>query len=219
MKLKLMFLFSILLIIPSAILGALLKSEFTDIGTGEDPLQHFNVGMINDDLLDNAVQNMHETLDECPIILRVMAESEEEFVFLRTKQRVKVLEVYKGDNLRVGDSIYITKYQSSVFFEQKAVNMGFVNTMIPNDEYLIFLESKIISVDNREAIYETPGYIIAPIFAYKDRENELVDPIRQDYISASYSMLMNNEFFAVSQEGIDKLNNLKDILQARYPAD
>jgi len=218
MKIRLLVIVTLILLIPSAVIGGLSKSSYTNITAEKEPLHFFSVGLISDNLLEKTISLMEEDLDNCNYILRVKAERDQEFIFLLTKQCVMVQEIYKGEGLKTGEKIEITKNSSYIFYDQMGINMAFVNAMKPGEEYLVFLDSKIDALDPNDNVYITPEYLIAPIFSYNARENTIATPKSKENSSVPYSEVQENEFFVTSQQGIEKLNQLKEVLFLRYPA-
>lgn len=156
---------------------------------------------------------------EANYILRVVPIENMEVIFMDTLQKVEVLEVYRGDGLAIGDEIFITAYSGLTQVNQSTdigvintVNMGFVNELKSGEEYLVFLNSKINTVDSKEIVYQAPEYIITPFFSCTERDNNIAITESEESTYVSYSEVSSNEFFVSSQLGIEALNDLKSYL-------
>lgn len=218
MRVRTIALLTAVLFAIAAVIGLVNRSSFTNY-TAEG-LESFNVAVASDELIDRALDGIEADLSNSRYILRVRADSGMQYTFKCTEEPVTVLEVYKGDGVQVGEQIKIVRDNSRIFFDEtREINMNFVNEMKAGDEYLVFLsthlESKAI---NNQNVYMTSEFLITPIFSYSDRENTPVVPEDMSYTVVPYTEVENNEFFAVTQYGIDRLNELKAKLLEQYPA-
>lgn len=94
--------------------------------------------------------------------------------------------------------------------------MGFVNFMEEGEEYLLFLEEKVDTLDPSDNVYLVVDTIVSPVFAYRDRNNIIVE--RDEEISyVPFSEVSQNEFFVNSNEVLDILTGLKHDLIEKFP--
>ncbi len=221
---------TLVLVVIAAIAGCIHKSAYTNYT--KDSLGSFNIALLDYESAKRAKDFMMNELEkECEYIVRARAVTELQFVFLRTKQRVEVREVYKGDDIEVGEKVDIAAGGSHIFFEGvgtgKSINFGFVNAMVPDEEYLLFLESKVESDFSYEDnlpydVYRSPPVIIEPVFAYQERESVPVTPdgeVLDDEMlnEAKYSEVKDYEYFVDSREALDCLLELRAAMIERYP--
>lgn len=130
---------------------------------------------------------------ESNYILKVTPTDGVKFSFLCYTEPVKILEVYKGDNLHSGDEIEILRNSSNIFWDMNntdSVNMGFVNLMNPNEEYLVFLKDKI----SEKAIYKTVPCLMATIFSYENHDNMIILKDGSEASITSYQEVCNKNF-------------------------
>ncbi len=212
------------LMVIATIVGCIHKSAYTNYT--KDSFDSFYVGVLDYGLAENAQNAMKDELEKVSeYIVRVKAVTDLQFVFLRAKQRVEVQEVYKGDGVEVGEEIDVTVDGSHIFFEgdvPMSINLDFVNVMEPNEEYLLFLESKVESDFSYEDgfpydVYRGSPSIIAPFFSYRERESVPVTPDRGAYRAVPYAEVKDSEYFVTSQEALDCLLVLKATMLERYP--
>lgn len=217
MRVRTIALITAILFVLAAVAGVINRQSFTNYTA--DGLVNFKVGLLHDSLVDSTIDYMEEELSNANYILRVRAGSGMEFLFGSTQEPVTVVEVYKGEDLGVGDKIKITRASSAMFMDNMSVNMGFVNEMRTGDEYLVFLDYLIDTDTVKEKnVYMLSGSIVTPIFSYSDRENTPVVPEDMSYTVVPYTEVENNEFFTITQYGVDRLNELKATLLEQYPA-
>ena len=178
-----------------------------------------------DDLEEENIMKKAEVRSNINYIIRVKAVEEPEFKFLRTAQKVEIQQVYGGEGIQVGDTIEVMVSGNALFFEdeesttQSHINVGFANKMEVGKDYLVFLNRKLVSLDNSEIIYVSPEMIFTGIFAYEEKENKIVDSITESGHFAKYTDVKDNEFFAASEEALNYLLDLKKELIEKYPMD
>lgn len=200
----------------AVVVGIWNRQTYTDITKQDDLMNNFYVAVLNDELTSNIVQRMEDELPNASIILKAKAEGEIKHMFKLNKQLVSVEEVYKGDGINKGDKIFIMAPNWRFYFDDMSINMGFVNLLEKDNEYLIFLKEKLetldISDNNTYCLVDT---IIAPIFNFNDKENTIVS-IKDDNYYVPYSYISKNEFFVSTQGSIDKIEKLKHNLLYEY---
>lgn len=198
------------------IIGIIYRQSYTNITAQPNPLENFSVALWDVNIgPPNFMDILRDELPESQFIIRAKSLGQIEYRFKIKKQLVEVLEVYKGDELKAGDVIWVTSLGSRFFFQDMTANMGFVNVMEPNQEYLIFLEEKLESMNKNEVVYGVPGFIISPIFSYNDYDHKIISV--SDGVSVPYKEVKDNEFFVSSEEALQALMNLKHDLLQLYP--
>lgn len=197
------------------IIGIIYRQSYTNITAQPNPLENFSVALWDVNIgPPDFIDLLRDELPESNFIIRVKSLGQIEYLFKAKKQLVEVLEVYKGDEIEVGDVIWVAG--GPLFFDGMTANMGFVNVMEPNQEYLIFLEEKLESMNKKEVVYGVPGFIISPIFSYNDYDHELLS-VSEGNRYVPYKEVKNNEFFVSSEEALQALMNLKHDLLQLYP--
>lgn len=203
-------------LIAAVIIGILNKQTYTNITNMDNAMDNFSVAVLNNELVLNTIDRMEEDLPNANIILKVKAEGEVENMFKLYKQRVVVEEVYNGDDIKKGDMIFIRAGQWRYYFDDMSANMGFINLLEKDNEYLIFIKEKVNSLDiNDNNTYCLVDTIIAPVFNYEDKENVIVKNSK-DNCYVSYSEVRKNEFFVNSQDSLNKLEEFKHKLIKDY---
>ncbi len=185
--------------------------------THYDTLEHFDVALLNDDMLGIVRSSVTGMTGRSSNIVRVRCTSEVKLADKVSMQSAEVVHVFKGDDIKEGEEILILPFNSWIFGDDKSINMGFVNAMMPGDEYLAFLNDAYKVIDKDYVIYETTEALMSPIFSYKDHEN--VIPDIQDIGEGSYveyGLVENNEFFVGSEKVNDELKMLKDEIMRKY---
>ncbi len=215
------------LVVMAIIAGCIHKSAYTNYT--KDSLDSFEVALLDYELAENMKEIMMESLElECEYIVRVRAVTGLQFFFLSSKQRVEVREVYKGDDVEVGEEIDVAV--TDMFYGDegmsRSLGLGFVNAMEPNEEYLLFLKSKVVSDFSYEDnlpydVYRSSDFVVAPIFAYQERESVPITPdgeVDDERLSkVPYSEVKGYEYFVESQEALDCLRELRAAMIERYP--
>lgn len=198
------------------IIGIIYRQSYTNITAQPNPLENFSVALWDVNIgPPNLMDILRDELPESQFIIRAKSLGQIDYVYKAKKQLVEVLEVYKGDELEVGDVIWVVA-GGPLFFEVMTANMGFVNVMEANQEYLIFLEEKIETMNKNEVVYGVPGFIISPIFSYNDYDHEILS-VSEDNRYVPYKEVKDNEFFVSSEEALQALMNLKHDLLQLYP--
>ncbi len=218
MKLKYVFVITAAMFFAALAFGLYCKASYLDYNEEEEPLNEFQVGLFPDALLEMQLERMNEILPSSNYILAVRCEGKTFFRYYCTSQSVVVEHVFAGEGLEQGDKIDIGKASSDIFDgDEKSINMGYVNAMIPGNTYLVFLDRKLDTVDEDDAIYiTTRELLIAPVFCYQKIESKPCSTIDDFFDSNYYSNVRTNEFFLMSEEGIEKMTAYKEGLLEKY---
>ena len=200
-------------------IGIIFRQTYTNITAQPNPLENFSVALFDTDMgPENLMDIMRDELPDSNMIIRAKSFGEIDFRFKRNNQLIEVLEVYKGDELEVGDEIWVTASSWGLFFDDMTANLTFVNVMKPDQEYLIFLDEKVETMDDEEVVYSIPSFIIPPIFSYSDHDNKILN-VSENNRYVPYKEVKDNEFFVSSKEALEGILSLKDEMLELYPRD
>lgn len=173
-RLRIIFIF---LIFVSVVLGLYKRQSYTNITAEPNMMDYFTVAQLDTMMIsDNFREVLGEELPNSNIIIRVKASGQIAHHFRLNEQYVEVLEVYRGDDqLDIGDKIGVISWGWLFFFDDMSANMGFVNFMEEGEEYLLFLEEKVDTLEPSDNVYLVVDTIVSPVFAYRDRNNIIVE--------------------------------------------
>lgn len=223
MRVKISIGLTVIIFVVLVCLGLYEKRIYKEINDEAAPLEKFEVGIMPDELLDGQLDNMRKNLNSSNIIIAVKCVDNMEFRFNCTTQKVTVEYVFKGDGLSTDDIIDVARRSSTIFMDEDmyingkpSINMGFVNEMIPGEVYLVFLDRKLETFDEQKIYIQSDGFIMAPIFCYANIHNAICVSDSDDDNSASYLSVKDNEFFLMSEQGIDKMESFKKELLNGY---
>lgn len=206
---------TVLVMAVLAAIGLGVKQTYKDFNEETDPLNKFQVGVISENLLDVQLEQLELLLDEQNIIAAVTCRDTFEYHFRCVTQSAEVEHIFKGDQLEVGETISIARTSPELFFElgisDYAINMGFVNEMVPGKTYLVFLDYELDEPRSPQRIFlQSKDLAIAPIFCYDEIANYPCEVIEGGADSALYENVKENEFFIKTQAGIEKMEQFKE---------
>lgn len=207
-------------IVVAVVIGLIFRQTYSNVTTEEDFMEkYFSVALWDLDIVPSDYNElMKHHLPNSTSIIRAKITEEVSYTFKSSKQYVEVLDVFKGDELKVGDQIAITSLSWGLVFDNMSSNIGFVNIMQPGDEYLIFLEEEIETLAPEEYhLYSLTESIITPIFNYDDQSNTVIPLKDPNDRYVSYEEVKDNEFMVSSDEALDALMELKHDLLRQYP--
>lgn len=235
MKIKIIALITSCLFIVASIIGLITKNNYSNINLEETTLLNFHVALASEKTIEPQCEFILESIYsensntyieedfQVNIILRVEPIEDMDFIFMDTIQEVKVLEVYKGDNIIEGDVIKITSSSGSISLNYdrtseyiNIVNMGFINELEIGEEYLVLLNGKVKTIDQK-IVYEAPSFLVTPFFSYSDTENSLPELENNSDSYVAYSKVSQNEFFVQNENALNMLNELKTELIQMFP--
>lgn len=195
--------------------GIICRQSFTDISQEDKPFDNFEIGLLSENTALNIKEYAENSLENgSSYILKVTPTDKVKFSFLCYTEPVKILEIYKGDDLQIGEEIEILRNSSTIFWDLNdtdCVNMGFVNLMNENEEYLVFLDKKI----EDKPVYKTTSCLVDPIFSYTHHDNSVVNG-KNNSSSIEYINVKNNEFFTADKESLEILESVKSVLIEKY---
>ncbi|MDD4368973.1 MAG: hypothetical protein PHP39_08560 [Oscillospiraceae bacterium] len=199
-------------------IGLLQRRTYTDISRNQNPTETMQVAMWLDEISPDHMEFLKENLPDSPIILRVKGTGKIAYHYFQNLQQATIQEVYKGSDLSVGEDIYLANGSRCYLFSKNQANCGFVNDCQAGQDYLVFLQEKILT-PQKEAypVYTVMPYVIEPIFNYSDIQNKVVS-VSLDQILVPYAEVADNEFFAGSESGLAHWLALKRQMLQLYPA-
>lgn len=216
MKLRYHMLLTAILVICFGIIGISKHSSYTDITSDAYFVNDFQIAEIPTAFAVDDCQSLKESLPYAPIILKVTPVDSPEYFFGGRQQKFCIKEVFSGEDLQIGDEIYITADHWKVYPAEKIMDMGFVNIPQKGTDYLVFLSGSIgYSQHQIEVFRLQSGKYINPIFSYKSYENKIY-PTTGEATYVPYSEVSENEFYATESEGIDAFLTLKHQLISLY---
>lgn len=195
--------------------GLMCRQSFTDISQEDKPFDNFEIGLLSENTALNIEEYAENSLeDNSRYILKVTPTDKVRFSFLCYTEPVEILEIYKGDDLQIGEEIEIFRNSSTIFWDLNdtdGINMGFVNLMNESEEYLVFLDKKI----EDKPVYKTTYCVVAPIFSYTHHDNPVVNG-KNNSSSIEYINVKNNEFFVGDDYSLNALERAKEKFILKY---
>lgn len=218
------------LTVAAAVYGAtVVRPSLTDYTSGENWKDNFVVaGVLGSFGIENC-ELMKEYLPQVPYILRVQVMEDLEMLFGEAQQKVEVKQVYAGEDLEVGQEIYLTHSGWGISFVQPySIERQYVNIMDVGREYLVFVSGEMDVLDSSLPVYRcSNGFIpetgepipftITPVFCYDYRDNVPLQPTGDYGTYVPYSEARNNEFFGVGHEMVEAWEQLKAEMLQKYP--
>ncbi|WP_157065217.1 hypothetical protein [Amphibacillus sediminis] len=203
-------------IVVAAGTGIFFRQTYTNVTAEANPLEHFSVALWDFDMSPNLIESMRKELPKSKSIIRVSANGAMDYTFKNNIQFVEIEEVYRSSELKRGDQIGVMSTDWCLFFDNMSANLNFINVMQPGEEYLIFLDEQLETLDPEEKIYLLPEFIIPPIFNYQDKDHTILS-VTEDDRYVPYVSVKDNEFFVSSDEALAALMALKHELLEQYP--
>ena len=221
MKFRILTCATVVVIIMFAVFGIAKRQSYTDVSRDENYLNSLTVAEMQTDLVLSNCNHLSQILHDIPFIIRVSTTEDVEHMFLRSRQKVCVEEVYAGEGVVPGDEIYLTSPSWKLLIDSKdnSIQRGFINILKADHEYLVFISQKLEVSNESIPVYELYSECnIAPVFCYEDFQNVIV-PIDADATSTAipYVLFKDNEFFAATEEGLAIWQELKRAMISTYP--
>ena len=134
---------TVLLVFGFGIFGRGKLATYTNITVDPNFINDFSVAEIPTSFAIQDCEILKKILPESPIILKVTPVDPPEFFFKGWQQKVRIEQVFSGENLASGSEIYITFDRWKASVARKEMNLSFVNFMKDGAEYLVFLSESI----------------------------------------------------------------------------
>lgn len=223
-KLRITFIVTAFIFSIALLSGIYVKTTYKDFNNENEPLEEFYIGLIPENLFSMQLRYFDEDLDKSNIIIAARCVDSSKFRPKCSTQEVEVVKVFKGDLLN-GEIIEVAKFNSDLYKvdingkSEKGTNMSFTNEMQIGEYYLIFLDRKLDSHTEESIFIQPEGFIIAPIFCYKEIVNKPYESITNSGNWIDYKTVKDNEYFLMSQKNVDEMNAYKEKVLAKYPLD
>lgn len=220
MKLHFFRWFAVGVILSAAIFGRIKRNSYTDLRKEENYMEQLMVAELPEEIAITACSDMLKDLPNSPIILRVIASEDMEHIFGAGRQKVSIQEIYAGNNLGVGQEIYLYYNSGRLILregEDKSVELNFVNVMREGREYLVFISHKVDALNEPIPIYQLNRDVISPIFSYEEPKSRVIIPVGEGSTYVPYIQVKDNEFFATSEKAFDAWDSLKSEMLLAYP--
>ncbi|MCB7126650.1 hypothetical protein LIZ53_10720 [Lachnoclostridium sp. 210928-DFI.6.3] len=207
---------TVLLVFGFGIFGRGKLDTYTNITVDPNFINDFSVAEIPTSFAIQDCEILKKILPESPIILKVTPVDPPEFFFKGWQQKVRIEQVFSGENLASGSEIYITFDRWKASVARKEMNLSFVNFMKDGAEYLVFLSESIGYTKDGIEVFQLPkDHAIASVFSYEVHDN-VIYPVSGESTYVPYKEVSDNEFFAVDTEGLDAFIELKNFLLEKY---
>lgn len=168
---------------------------------------------------DNNIKTYQELENKSDLIVRVKPTSDRTLYNQAILSKVQVLQVYKKQNVRTEDFIYI--FEPNYFHSDQYNALYGYNIMIPDGEYIFFLKKikapKGYRGSEREAVTFLPVSTLYGKFpANQERKAKVISPLAlesgqttfrnvQDYEVLSTDQSRLDSYFAIQQEVMNHL--------------
>lgn len=221
MKRTLFFLGVLLVTVGFGVFGRMFYQSHTDVTSEPGYLDNFSVAEMTEDVSEISGVEMKQSLPEAPVILRVTALAEPEPEFNLYLYPFRIEQVYKGENLEVGDEIRVGRFSRGLIVEREGgryLEAGFVNVPKQGKEYLVFLSDYIVKDGSRLVGFFQEGEAIAPLpmFCYEDIPNTQVE-VTGFSTYVSYRDVKDSEFFGTTPKSAAYWEQLKAEMLQKYP--
>ena len=206
------------LILAAAVFGLSKRNTYQDLAHSEDPYADVLVAELPEKIALTNCERMRTALPAAPLIMRVQVLEDLEYVFNDSKLKVRVEDVFSGTDCAVGDEIYLTgRFHLSFDEDQTTLECFFVNVPKVGEDYLVFVEERVVSYHDPLPVYRMfPDSIFAPIFHYADSQCTIL-PTDGLNTYVPYEMVRENEFFVMTERAFQALTDLKHEMLERYP--
>ena len=229
MKAKWLLLPMAALTVAAVLYGGYTRTTLTDYTSGENWKDNFTVASLHSEQGVERCEVMREYLPLTPNILRVEVLGDLEVLPGEAQQKVKVKQVYAGEDLQVGQEFYLYERGWSIsFVEPYSIERGYVNVMEVGREYLVFVTEEIDTLGSSLPVYrccggvvsetgEVIGFGITPVFCYDHIHNEVAVPTGIGGTALPYAQVKDNEFFGTTPKVVEAWEQLKAEMLQKYP--
>ncbi|MDR1131249.1 MAG: hypothetical protein LBL15_02390 [Oscillospiraceae bacterium] len=127
-------------------------------------------------------------------------------------QRVQIAEVIKGDaavgefaELVSSGGVYDQKYRAIEYFNSRPVYSGFINLLLPDNEYLVFVNA----LETNELTDLKRYRIESPFFCVLNLTSDYSRPVDKPVNALTYNDFDESEFFCQSDKIRDRILEVK----------
>ncbi|MBM6896481.1 hypothetical protein H9X86_03735 [Pseudoflavonifractor capillosus] len=217
------------LTVAAVLYGGYTRTTLTDYTSGENWKDNFTIASLHSGKGVERCEVMREYLPLAPNILRVEVLGDLEVLPGEAQQKVKVKQVYAGEDLQVGQEFYLYERGWSIsFVEPYSIERGFVNVMDVGREYLVFVSKEIDTLDSSLPVYQSCSgvesstgewvrFSLSPVFCYDHIDNAVAIPSGIGGTALPYAQVKDNEFFGTTPEVVEAWEQLKAEMLQKYP--
>ena len=216
------------LTVAAAVYGGYIRTTLTDY-TEEGNWEEYQVAPMPEAAGMEKVRTMRECLPSAPYILRVEVLGDLELTNGTGQQKVKVAQVYAGEDLEVGQEFYLYSYAWWVSLSEnyKSLERAYVNVLEVGREYLVFVNGEIDALNSSIPVYRCMEGVMlpdggwmdfmSPVFCYDNIENVPVEYTGKWETGVTYTQGRDNEFFGATEKLIESWEQMKEEFLQMYP--
>lgn len=193
-----------------------------DIGKNFSQTAGYFLSLDNDEeyanqFFDNNIQNYKELEEKSDLIVRVKPTSDRTLYNQAILSKVEVLQVYKKQNVRIGDFIYI--FEPNYFHMDHYNSLHGYNIMVPDTEYIFFL-TKIKSpqgyhASEREAITFLPVSTLYGKFPVNmEKKAKVIHPLALKSEHTTFFNVKDYEILSTDQRSFDTYFSIQQEVMA-----
>ena len=202
--------------------GIAKRQTYTDLTKQEDYLDRLMVAELPESIAVSTCEDMMKGLPDAPVILRVEVTGEIEQLFMASRQKAIVREIYAGDGIEKDEEVYLFSdcWGMSLDGGFNSIERRFVNILDVGTEYLVFAGevAEIPETDLKSVKLYDEDFLISSIFCYEERQNTIL-PTSGDTTYVPYKDVRENEFFVTTEKALQSVEELKSEMLRLYPAD
>lgn len=202
------------------VFGMIKRQTYTDVLKQDDYLEWLEIAELPESMADFTCSRMSREMPMAPIILRVEVTGEIDYKMHAGRQKAVIREIYAGEEPKVGEEIYLYSERWHIILNgyPDSIERGFVNILEVGTEYLVFADEVFEDWETGISVVSVydGGFVITPVFCYEERQN-VVLPTSGDTTYVPYKDVRNNEFFATSEEAMQKIVQMKKQMLSLYP--
>ena len=161
-----------------------------------------------------------EELGNMAVILRVRPTNNIRQYNFTTTQQVQITAVVKGNAVigalvelvYSGGGVYDQKYRSTNYTNDCPIYSGFTNYMLPNNEYLVFVDPLEINEFTDIKRYK----IESPLFCVLNLTSDYSIPVDKPFNELTYNEFCESEFFCRSEKTLNRVLEIKHYIINHY---
>lgn len=207
-------------LLAAMVFGMIKRQTYTDVLKQENYLEQMEIAELPERMADFTCSFMSQGMPKAPIILRVEVTGEIDYRMHAGRQKAVIRQIYAGEEPKIGEEIYLYSERWHFEFNREpvAISTGFVNILEVGTEYLVFADEVFEDWETGLSVVRVydGDFVITPVFCYEERQN-VVLPTSGDTTYVPYKDVRNNEFFATSEEAMQKIVQMKKQMLSLYP--
>ncbi len=183
------------------------------------------MGLINEDTVKSVINAIRKELDNQKYIMKVKVISEPRFYTANYGYDAVVTEVFKGDDVSVGEEIFATRMGFKPILKSdnwrwgkndiNLLNCGYKNLWKEGEEYLVIFKDRqdCLVKDN---VFIMEGFTLLSAFNCAQTKSEPVKSVMEGRDVVRYPDVKDYELFASEQGAIDAFYAFKDEMLQKY---